>query len=82
MLTPRQSAVLAYLTSYVAEHGYAPTIAEIGAALGMSSLATVHVHLARLERHGLIVRASGHPRGIEIVGACPYCGRGDALRVA
>lgn len=38
--------------------GYMPTVREIAAALGLSSPATVHTHLARLERDGLIERRS------------------------
>lgn len=65
-LTRRQKEIWDYLASYVEEHGYAPTLEEIGAHFGLSSLATVHKHLSNLERKGLITRTWNLSRAIEL----------------
>jgi hypothetical protein len=68
-LSARQAEVLAYVRAHIADHGYAPTILEIGAALGLRSTATVHKHLAKLEAKGLIVRTWNHTRAIQLTEA-------------
>jgi len=65
-LTRRQKEIWDYLAAYVEEHGYAPTLEEIGAHFGLSSLATVHKHLRNLERKGLITRTWNLSRAIEL----------------
>jgi repressor LexA len=67
VLTPRQREVFDYLSRFTQAHGYAPTIAEVRAHLGLSSPATVHQLLSALEREGLIRRIPHASRGIEIV---------------
>lgn len=47
--------------------GVGPSFAEIGAAWGTVSKASVFRHLTRLERFGLIRRPRGRARAIEIV---------------
>ena len=64
-LTDRQQAVLDCLRSYAAEHGYPPTVREIGALLGLASSSTVHSHLAALERAGIIERDPTKPRALK-----------------
>ena len=49
MLTKRQKELLDFLRAYIAEHGYAPTLDEIGRHFALGSLATVHKHLTNLE---------------------------------
>jgi len=66
ILTRRQKEMWDYLEDYIATHGYAPTLEEIGAHFGLSSLATVHKHLSNLERKGLITRKWNLSRAIEI----------------
>ena len=48
ILTRRQREIWEYLNAYTDSHGYAPTLEEIGAHFGLSSLATVHKHLSNL----------------------------------
>jgi len=64
-LTKRQKQV-DYLEQYISEHGYAPTLAEIGQHFGLSSLATVHKHLRNLEQKGAIRREHNHSRALEV----------------
>jgi len=68
-LTRRQKQLVDYLTQHIEDHGYAPTLAEIGQYFGLSSLATVHKHLHNLETKGFIRRMHNHSRALEIDGA-------------
>lgn len=65
-LTKRQKQMVDYLEHYIDEHGYAPTLAEVGEYFGLSSLATVHKHLHNLEVKGQIRRMHNHSRALEI----------------
>jgi repressor LexA len=66
MVTERQRGILDYLRGFVEEHGYPPTVREIGEAVGLRSPSTVHAHLAQLERAGLLRRDPTKPRAIEL----------------
>jgi len=67
IITKRQKEFYDYLDDYIATHGYAPTLEEIGAQFHLSSLATVHKHLSNLEQKGLIKRKWNFSRAIELV---------------
>ena len=67
-LTKRQKQLVDFLEHYIDEHGYAPTLAEVGQYFGLSSLATVHKHLKNLEDKGLIRRTHNRSRALEIAG--------------
>lgn len=62
----RQIEVLKYIYEQVELKGYPPTVREIGKAVDLSSTSTVHGHLARLEKKGLILRDPTKPRAIEL----------------
>ncbi|MFV0559197.1 MAG: transcriptional repressor LexA [Enterococcus sp.] len=62
----RQLEVLRFIYEQVNEKGYPPTVREIGEAVHLSSTSTVHGHLARLEKKGLIQRDPTKPRAIEL----------------
>lgn len=66
-ITKRQEDVLNYIKKYIVEHGYPPATREIGAALGLSSPATVHTHLKKLEDAGCIKKTNSKFRTIEIL---------------
>ena len=66
-LTRRQREILDFLTEFIEQHGYAPSLEEIGRRFGLSSLATVHKHLTNLEDKGFIRRAWNRSRSIELV---------------
>ena len=68
VLTARQQEILQFLAAYVDDHGYPPTVREIGDAVGLASPSTVHAHLANLERVGLLRRDPTKPRALELVG--------------
>jgi repressor LexA len=67
VLYKRQKQILDYINHNINKFGCAPTLTEIASFLGLSSLATVHEHLAVLEKKGLIRRYRGAVRGIEVV---------------
>jgi repressor LexA len=66
-LTKRQQEIFDYVKRYVAEHGYPPTVRDIGKAIGLASSSTVHAHLANLEKLGLLRRDPTKPRAIEVI---------------
>ncbi len=66
-ITDRQRQVLEYLVNEVKTKGYAPSIREIGLALGLRSPSTVHQHLTALEQKGCIRRHGERMRALEVV---------------
>jgi repressor LexA len=66
-LTKRQREILDYLNEFIQQHGYAPSLEEIGRRFGLSSLATVHKHLTNLQDKGFIRRAWNRSRSVEMV---------------
>ncbi len=66
-LTKRQYDVLDYIKKYTAEHGFPPAIREICKGVGLSSPATVFVHIKNLEQLGYIKTTSNKFRTIEIL---------------
>ena len=67
ILYKRQRQILDFINQYIQKNGFAPSLTEIASALGVSSLATVHEHLAAMAKKGVIKRFQGAVRGIEIV---------------
>lgn len=63
----RQKQILDFLNNYIDKSGHAPTLVEIARHLGVKSLATVHEHLAALEKKGLIKKSVGLVRSIELI---------------
>jgi repressor LexA len=66
-LTKRQREILDYLNEFIQQHGYAPSLEEIGKRFSLSSLATVHKHLTNLQDKGFIKRAWIRSRSVEVV---------------
>jgi len=66
-LSHRQQAIMDFIRKEVRDKGYPPSVREIGEAVGLASSSTVHGHLARLEKKGLIRRDPTKPRAIEIL---------------
>ncbi|UDM31671.1 transcriptional repressor LexA [Lentilactobacillus laojiaonis] len=65
----KQFEILNYIWDKVSEHGYPPTVREIGEAVHLSSTSTVHGHLSRLEKRGLILKDPAKPRALEVTEA-------------
>ncbi len=66
-LTKRQREIFDYVKSYGEQHGYPPTVRDIGKAIGLTSSSTVHAHLANLEKLGMLRRDPTKPRAIEVL---------------
>jgi len=66
-LTKRQREILDYLNDFIQQHGYAPSLEEIGRRFSLSSLATVHKHLTNLQDKGFIKRAWNRSRSVELM---------------
>ena len=62
--TDRQFAILEVIRSFTAEHGYPPSVREIGELVGLSSSSTIHAHLKTLERRGYLSRDPSKPRAM------------------
>lgn len=68
-LTPKQQQIYDYILAFTSQHGYPPSVREIGAAVGLKSPSTVHFHMKGLEAAGVIVKAEGKTRAISLPGA-------------
>ncbi|MDD3520005.1 MAG: transcriptional repressor LexA [Actinomycetota bacterium] len=66
-ISEKQKKILDFIADYIKESGYPPTVREIASAIGLSSSATVHAHLSKLEKLGYIKRTKGSSRSIEII---------------
>jgi repressor LexA len=77
-LTKRQREILDYLNEFIQQHGYAPSLEEIGRRFNLSSLATVHKHLTNLQEKGFIRRSWNRSRSVELL---PSRGGGRALEL-
>ncbi len=66
MLSERQRKILKFVRDHINHKGYPPVVREIGKAVGLSSSASVHNHLKRLQECGFIVRDSAKPRALEL----------------
>ncbi len=66
-LTKRQQEIFDYIKRYGSQHGYPPTVRDIGKAIGLTSSSTVHAHLANLEKLGLVKRDPTKPRALEVL---------------
>jgi len=66
-LTRRQQEIFDFIKRYGSEHGYPPTVRDIGKAIGLTSSSTVHAHLANLEKVGLLRRDPSKPRALEVL---------------
>ena len=66
-LTGKQQVILDILKKLVAKNGYPPTVREIGEAAHLSSPATIHFHLTKLEEKGYIKKNDHKNRTLEIL---------------
>lgn len=65
-MSQRQQAILSYIAGYVRQHGYPPSVREIGRAFGIRSSSTVHGYLRRLEEKGYVRRRPWLSRALEV----------------
>ena len=67
MLSERQRNILKFVRTFINHKGYPPAVREIGAAVGLSSSASVHNHLKKLQEYGFIQRDAAKPRALELM---------------
>lgn len=63
-LSRMQQRVYDYIVESIRRHGYAPSVREIGEALGLKSPSTVHFHIRHLQELGYIEKGAGKGRAI------------------
>ncbi len=66
-LTKRQKDIYQFIEDYLRVNGYSPSMEEIGAHFGISSMNGVHKHLKVLEERGYISRMSNRARSIQLI---------------
>ena len=66
-LTDRQNDILTAIKKFEAEYGYPPTVREIASMVNLSSPATIHAHLANLEKKGFIKKQDSKNSDISCV---------------
>lgn len=65
-LSVRQQDILRYMDQYMGEHGYPPTIREIGAATHINSTSVVNYNLNKLVQAGYLERRDKVSRGMRL----------------
>lgn len=63
-----QARIYETIVRMIQEQGYAPSVREIGEAVGLKSPSTVHFHLKKLEEAGLIEKGACKGRAIAVSG--------------
>ena len=69
-LTKKEKLVFDYLVQSINENGYAPSVRDIVANLGIKSTSSVHLYLHNLEAKGFIEQDAGKKRTLRI--CAPY----------
>jgi len=66
VLTKRQKEILDFITRFVDEKGYSPSLMEIGRNFGLSSVATVHKHVENLKKKGYVQKVWNANRSLDL----------------
>ncbi len=69
ILTKRQKEILDFITRFIDQRGYSPSLMEIGEHFGLSSVATVHKHVDNLRRKGFVRKVWNANRSLELTAA-------------
>ena len=68
-LSDRQRDIITFIGKFSREHGYPPTIRQIGEAVKISSTSVVNYNLNKLEKDGYLTRDLKVSRGVRLVEA-------------
>ena len=80
-ISDKQQRMLEYIKEYSLEHGYPPSVREVGAEMGLRSPSTVHAHLKKLQEAGWLEPSEHKSRaltpvsGPSMVARVPILGR-------
>ena len=78
----KQKKILEFVTNYMNENGYPPSIREICQGVGLSSTSTVHAHLETLKKNGFLEKADSKSRGLRVKNNIPeIVGENDIVNV-
>ena len=66
MLTKRQKQILDYITKYIKENDYAPSLEEMKKYFKLSSVSTIHQHIEAIREKGYLKKIENQPRSIEL----------------
>ena len=66
-LNKREEAIVKYIEKQIKLNGYPPSVREIGKAVGLSSTATVHGYLKKLEEKGYIKKEQQKGRTLKLI---------------
>lgn len=66
ILPRRKKQILQFIKNFIDEYGYAPTLSEIAENFEISSLGTVHEHIAYLKKHGFLEQRSGEVKTLHV----------------
>ena len=66
-LNKREKSILKFIAKQIEKEGYPPSVREIGKAVGLSSTATVHGYLKRLEEKGYIRKENQKGRTLKLI---------------
>ncbi len=69
VLTKRQKQILDFVTRFIDQKGYSPSLAEVGENFGLRSVATVHKHIDNLRKKGLVRKSWNANRSLELTPA-------------
>lgn len=70
-LSQRQQNILIFIDEYVLQHGYPPTIREIGEATDIQSTSVVNYNLNKLVDDGFLERSAAKSRGLRLARPIP-----------
>lgn len=78
-LTDRQARIVDAIRDYTRQHGYPPSMRQIGEAVGLASTSSVSHQLIRLEAMGFVSRDPHRPRAYRVLTVAPTADDVDEL---
>jgi len=68
MLTERQQDTYDFIVQYIEQYGRSPLLSEVAQGIGLTSQGSVHNYIQALVNEGLLTRAVGRSRGLQLAG--------------
>ncbi len=63
-LTPKQKAIVNYVSTHINQKGYSPSLGEIAKQFNLKAVSTVHQHIQLIQQKGYLRRDSFQSRGL------------------